>query len=81
MAREVKIQIGSREFIDWYFKLEDAHWILEDIKFTLNNRGTFKLEIEELFNQCINIPARLRIDYNSSKHRGEQYYPSQCILV
>lgn len=77
----MNIKIDSKAFIDWYFKLEDAHWVLEDIKFTLNTRGEYKLQIEQLFSEVIKIPSHLRVDYISSKHRNQEYRPYQCMLI
>lgn len=79
--QETNIRIVYEEFINWYFKESDAHWILKDIKFYLLNKTEFKLNGFELFNEVGYIPAHLRADYDYKKHLGQEYEPSQCTLI
>jgi hypothetical protein len=78
---EEKIKIDRSEFISWYFKLEDAHWVLEDIIYRLNRKGNYTVILDELFSQCIYIPSFLRTDYKSKIHKDDEYIPDECELV
>lgn len=80
-SEEPKIRICIREFVDWYFNLEDDLWIFNDIQYELTKNKKYCLDVYELFDEAGYIPAHLRVDYDHRRHKDDEYDPGDCILV
>jgi len=52
--------VTTKEFIEWYFKIEDAKWVLKELKFNLYNSGKYSLDLYELFETAhLSLPILL----------------------
>lgn len=77
----MKHNVTTQSFIEWYFKPSDAQWILKDLKFHLYNTGEFKIDLFELFEDCISIPANITLGYNHKTDLNKEYKPNECKLI
>jgi len=77
----MKRSVTTKEFIEWYFKIEDAKWVLKELKFNLYNSGKYSLDLYELFEECASIPAHITVGYNHREELGKEYLPTECKLI
>jgi hypothetical protein len=78
---EAKPQLRKEDLLDWLFsENDDVNWLGFKIIKQLQNTGSAKITIQELFDECEYIPAHILLNEEEFDEEDE-FKPSEVELI